>query len=112
MKRRIAVPLEGGVLCSHFGHSEQFAIMDTDDKTVTGESRMVPPPHEHGVLPRWLAEKGVTDVIAGGMGQGARDILSRHSIRVFSGAPVKSPAELAEDLLNDRLVTGVNNCHH
>ncbi|MDX9812306.1 MAG: NifB/NifX family molybdenum-iron cluster-binding protein, partial [Bacteroidales bacterium] len=35
MKKRIAIPLEGGILCSHFGHCEQFAIVDAEDKTIT-----------------------------------------------------------------------------
>ncbi len=83
MKKRIAIPLEGGVLCSHFGHCEQFA-----------------------------AEQGITDVIAGGIGQRAIGLFNRHSINVFVGAPVKSPDELAADLLNNRLQTGANYCDH
>jgi predicted Fe-Mo cluster-binding NifX family protein len=56
MKKRIAIPLEGGILCSHFGHCEQFAIVDADDKTITAETLITPPPHEPGLLPGWLAE--------------------------------------------------------
>ncbi|HOO67561.1 MAG: NifB/NifX family molybdenum-iron cluster-binding protein [Bacteroidales bacterium] len=112
MKKRIAIPLEGGILCSHFGHCEQFAIVDADDKNITGETLITPPPHEPGLLPGWLAEKGITDVIAGGMGQRAISIFNQHSINVFVGAPVKSPDELAADLLNDRLQAGANYCDH
>ena len=69
MKKKIAIPLEEGILCSHFGHCQQFAIIDADGNNVTGETFITPPPHEPGLLSGWLAEKGVTDVIAGGMGQ-------------------------------------------
>ncbi len=112
MKKRIAIPLEGGILCSHFGHCEQFAIVDAENMSITGETLVTPPPHEPGLLPAWLAEKGVTDVIAGGMGQRAISIFNHHSINVFVGAPVKSPDELAQDLINDRLQAGANYCDH
>jgi predicted Fe-Mo cluster-binding NifX family protein len=112
MKKRIAIPLEGGMLCSHFGHCEQFALLDADDNSITKETMITPPPHEPGLLPGWLAEKGVTDVIAGGMGQRAIGLFNRHSINVFVGAPVKSPDELATDLLNNRLQAGANYCDH
>ena len=105
---KYAVPLSGGVLAQHFGHCEQFAIVDADDRTITCETLITPPPHEPGLLPGWLAEKGVTDVIAGGMGERAISIFNQHAINVFVGAPVKNPDELAADLLNERLQAGAN----
>ncbi len=112
MKKRIAIPLEGGILCSHFGHCEQFAIVDAEGNAITKETLITPPPHEPGLLPGWLAERGVTDVIAGGMGQRAIGLFNSHKINVFVGAPVKSPDELATDLLNDKLQAGANYCDH
>ncbi len=112
MKKRIAIPLESGILCSHFGHCEQFAIIDTENNTISSESLITPPPHEPGLLPGWLAEKGVTDVIAGGMGQRAIDLFNLQKINVFVGAQMKSPEELATDLLNNSLSAGANYCDH
>lgn len=112
MKRRIAIPLENGMLSPHFGHARKFAIVDADASSIQGEQLLTPPPHEHGVLPVWLAEKGVTDVIAGGMGQGAKVLLSKHNIKVFTGIPQKTPSELVTDLLNDKLVEGAGQCDH
>ncbi|MDX9811460.1 MAG: NifB/NifX family molybdenum-iron cluster-binding protein [Bacteroidales bacterium] len=112
MNKRIAIPLENGILCSHFGHCQQFAILDADNNTITSESLVTPPPHEPGLLPAWLAEKGVTDVIAGGMGQRAINLFNQQNINVFVGAPVKEPKELANDLLNDSLLVGANYCDH
>ena len=71
MNKRIAIPLQNGQLCSHFGHCQQFAIIDVENEAITEETLVTPPPHEPGLLPAWLAEKGVTNVIAGGMGQKA-----------------------------------------
>ncbi len=112
MNKRIAIPLEDGILCSHFGHCQQFAIIDTDNGSIKSETLITPPPHEPGLLPAWLAEKGVTDVIAGGMGQRAISLFNQQNINVFAGAQVKDPKELANDLLNNTLHTGANSCDH
>jgi len=112
MKKKIAIPLEDGILCSHFGHCEQFAIIDAESKDITSETLVTPPAHEPGLLPGWLAEKGVTDVIAGGMGQRAIDLFNQQNINVFVGAPIKLPKDLANDLLNDILSAGANYCDH
>jgi predicted Fe-Mo cluster-binding NifX family protein len=112
MKKRIAIPLENGILCSHFGHCEQFAIIDTDNNNVSAEELVTPPPHEPGLLPAWLAERAVTDVIAGGMGQRAINLFNQQNINVFVGAQLKSPKELANDLLNNSLAAGANYCDH
>ncbi|MBN3035474.1 MAG: NifB/NifX family molybdenum-iron cluster-binding protein [Bacteroidales bacterium] len=112
MKKRIAIPLEQGRLCMHFGHCEEFAIYEAEEDTITGEIRVTPPMHQPGVLPGWIAEQGVTDVIAGGMGQRAIQLFNQHRVNVFVGAGMKDPKELAEDLLNDRLEAGANYCDH
>ena len=36
----------------------------------------MPPEHRPGVYPRWVAALGVTDVIAGGIGQRAIDLFN------------------------------------
>ena len=112
MLRRIAIPLENGILCSHFGHCQQFAVIDTEFKNIVNEVLVTPPPHEPGLLPAWLAGKGVTDVIAGGMGQRAINLFNQQNINVFVGAPTKSHRELAHDLVNDSLIAGANCCDH
>ncbi|MFA6334923.1 MAG: NifB/NifX family molybdenum-iron cluster-binding protein [Bacteroidales bacterium] len=112
MKCTLAIPLENGVLCSHFGHCQQFAIIDVENNAIIGEKFVTPPPHEPGLLPGWLAERGVTDVIAGGMGQRALDLFSAQNIKVNVGAQSKSPAELVSDWLKNSLETGSNACDH
>lgn len=53
-----AIPTAQGRLCAHFGHCEEFAFVEIDekDKKITGVSKKTPPPHEPGVLPRWLVQ--------------------------------------------------------
>jgi predicted Fe-Mo cluster-binding NifX family protein len=112
MLRKIAIPLENGILCAHFGHCRQFAIIDAENGNIKNESFVTPPPHEPGLLPAWLAEKCVTDVIAGGMGQRAIDLFNQRKINVFVGAQQKPPKDLANDLINNTLIAGANYCDH
>jgi ATP-binding protein involved in chromosome partitioning len=112
MKQTIAIPVSNNCLCRHFGHCEKFAIFTTEENNITGESYLIPPPHEPGVLPGWLASKGVTIVIAGGMGQRAVSLLNRQNITVLTGAGGKHPGTLVEEFLADKLETGVNACDH
>ncbi len=109
---KFAIPLAQGVLCAHFGHSEQFAIVDTQDGEIKGKELLTPPPHEPGVLPRWLQELGVKVVIAGGMGRRAQDLFNQNGIEVVVGAPSDEPESLIQNYLTGALATGENLCDH
>ena len=76
---KIAIPVTNGRLSSHFGHCEQFAVVDVDDvgKSITNSELLTPPVHEPGVLPKWLSEMSVNLVIAGGMGQRALQLFAQ-----------------------------------
>ena len=109
---KFAIPLARGVLCNHFGHSEEFAIIDTESGQIKGKELHTPPPHEPGVLPRWLGELGVKVVIAGGMGRRALDLFEQKGIQVAVGAPSAPPETLVEQYLQGNLITGQNICDH
>jgi len=111
---RIAIPLSGGQLSQHFGHSEQFLFVDADleQQKVLYKKVETAPEHAPGLLPRWLAGHGVGIVIAAGLGGHARDLLAASSIQVLSGVSVVDPDVLVTDLVNGRLETGTNHCDH
>jgi ATP-binding protein involved in chromosome partitioning len=111
---KIAIPLAGGRLSAHFGHCEQFAIVDVDleSKAIKDQALLNPPPHEPGVLPAWLAEQGVTAIIAGGMGQRAQMLFSDKNIEVIIGAGAETPEQLVTDYLAGTLQVGDNICDH
>jgi len=113
MTKQIAVPTdENGVLDAHFGHCKFFILMQVEDGKIASEKRLTPPPHEPGVLPKWLAGQGATDIIAGGMGQRAIQIFNQHGVNVFVGAPQLPAKELAEGLLTEKLTFAANYCDH
>ncbi len=111
---KIAIPLAGDTLSAHFGHCDQFAIVsvDPESKVVKEELRLTPPGHEPGVLPTWLAEQGVTVIIAGGMGQRAQMLFTDKGIEVVVGAASETPEELVSHYLAGSLTTGENICDH
>ncbi len=111
---KIAIPLVNGKLSMHFGHCETFALIDVDEenKKVTKTETLPPPPHEPGLLPRWLGEKGATMIIAGGMGQRAQDLFAEQNIGVVVGAPSGTPEEIVSAYLSGSLVSGSNTCDH
>ena len=110
---KIAIPLSDGRLCMHFGHCEQFALMETDEQNnAVNKTLLTPPPHEPGVLPRWLQEQGANVIIAGGMGHRARQLFAQSNIRVVVGAPAEGPEELVSGYLDGTLETGDNVCDH
>lgn len=111
---KIAIPMANGNLCLHFGHCEQFALFDVEEKArqITGTQMLTPPPHEPGVLPRWLLKQGASLIIAGGMGQRAQALFAENGIKVVVGAEGQSPEQLVMHYLNGTLVSGANVCDH
>lgn len=107
-----AVPVAGGKLCAHFGHCEQFALVETKDGKISGTQMHTPPPHEPGVLPKWLHEMGANVILAGGMGARAQEIFRENGIQVVIGAPMDAPEPLVNQYLSGNLVTGDNICDH
>jgi predicted Fe-Mo cluster-binding NifX family protein len=109
---KFAIPLAEGKLTAHFGHCQEFALIDADENGISQKEILIPPPHEPGVLPRWLGEQGADVVIAGGMGQRAMTLFQENNISVVVGAPVEIPEKLVESYLNNTLQNGQNICDH
>jgi predicted Fe-Mo cluster-binding NifX family protein len=111
---KIALPLADGKLAMHFGHCERFAIVDVDPATkkILKREDIAAPPHEPGLLPPWLAERGVKMIIAGGMGQRAHNLFAQHGVEVMMGAPAETPEKLVADYFAGTLILGANICDH
>ena len=107
-----AVPVAQGKVCAHFGHCDQFALVETENGQIKGKTMHTPPPHEPGVLPAWLHEMGANIIIAGGMGSRAQGLFNQNGIKVVIGAPQDSPESVVNQYLTDTLVTGANICDH
>ncbi|MBN1676257.1 MAG: P-loop NTPase [Kiritimatiellae bacterium] len=111
---RIAIPVAQGRLSAHFGHCEEFALIDADldAKIIRGKEMVAAPEHQPGLLPKWLAERGANVIIAGGMGMRAQSLFTEQNIAVVVGAPAEEPDAIAQKYVAGTLTTGTNICDH
>jgi ATP-binding protein involved in chromosome partitioning len=111
---RIAIPIADGKLAMHFGHCEQFAMIDVDPATkkILKQDFLEAPEHQPGLLPVWLKERGADVILAGGMGSRAQNLFTQNGIKVVTGVPCEAPDALVKGYLEDTLQTGDNICDH
>ena len=109
---KFAIPMAEGKLTAHFGHCQEFALIEVEKDEIKNKEVLIPPPHEPGVLPKWLSEVGANVIIAGGMGQRAISLFNENNIKVVVGAPSLEPESLVNSYMNGSLVTGGNVCDH
>ena len=111
---RFAIPVSDGLLCPHFGHCQEFALIDVDKASnrVLGVTTIPAPEHEPGLLPAWLADRGANFIIAGGMGSRAQQLFAEQGVTVVTGASAAEPEAVVQQYLSGVLVTGDNVCDH
>lgn len=107
---KIAAPISGGALATHFGHCERFAIFDVASDGGVRRHDIAPPLHAPGVFPTWLREQGVTVVVARGMGARAQLAFADNFIEVVAGAAGEDPDLVVREFLAGRLARGANPC--
>lgn len=83
---KIAVAVEGNTISGHFGHCEGFEIYQVENKEIKEQKFVENPGHKPGFLPKFLAEKGIDVIIAGGMGGSAQTLFTDNDIKVVVGA--------------------------
>ena len=101
-----------GKLTAHFGHCQEFALVEVEENEINNKEILVPPPHEPGVLPKWLGELCANVIIAGGMGGRALELFEQNGIKVVTGAPSLEPEVLIKSYLDNTLKAGENVCDH
>jgi len=112
MNQKIAIPTQDGVLYPHFGKAPQVTIVTVEENKVKECIVLTSPEHEHGAMPRFISAQGCTDVLCGGLGQGAVKMLNDMGIEVHGGAPALPVAQLVELYLNGSIEYGDSSCHH
>ena len=108
---RIAIAQDGNQVSGHFGHCENYAIFDVEDSIIYRRDDLPNPGHEPGRLPVFLAEHGVNQIIAGGMGPRAVELFRANGIGVLLGIS-GNVDYIAQDYIAGRLVPGESSCHH
>jgi len=82
---RVAISTEGDNVSAHFGRCPVFTIVDIEDGKVSNKEQIDNPGHHPGFLPKFLHDKGVICIIAGGMGQNAVQLFEQEGIQHIVG---------------------------
>lgn len=109
---KLAVTYNNGEIFQHFGHTEYFKIYEIQDGKIQ-ESQVVSTNGQgHGALAGFLKEQGVTSLICGGIGGGAKNALADADILVYGGVSGNAD-EATKALLNGTLQFNPNvTCNH
>ncbi|MBO8153877.1 NifB/NifX family molybdenum-iron cluster-binding protein [Thermovirga sp.] len=108
---KIAVAMENGNVCEHFGHAPSYAIFTIQENKIVEKEELANPGHTPGFLPKWMASFGVDAIIAGGMGPRAVQLFKEQGITPVIGA--KGPVEeVVQKYCEGTLQTGPSACDH
>ena len=109
---KIAVTYDKGEIFQHFGKTEQFKVYEIKDGKVQSSAILDTNGKGHGALSGFLKENGVSALICGGIGEGAKTALTEEGITLYGG--VSGQADQAvEDFLSDKLSYSTDTtCNH
>ncbi len=110
--KKLAIPVTSGQLAAHFGHAEAFYFYEIENNKVIKQSMEMPPAHEQGVIPRWVAEMKATNIIVGGIGGMAVNIFTQNGVEVHAGITSGNPQNLVERFINGELNNAPEACEH
>lgn len=109
---KVAVTYENGEIFQHFGRTQQFKVYEIDNGKVVSSEVVGNEGKGHGELVGVLRQLGVSTLICGGLGAGARQGLEASGIRVCSGN-TGSADVAAEKFANGTLeMCSQANCDH
>lgn len=108
---KIAVTTQGNQIYQHFGKCPTFTLLTVEDGQITQRETLDASEHGHAALAGFLQAAGVTDVICGGIGAGARNMVESAGIRLYSG--IAGPIDAAVSaLIAGQLADQGGSCGH
>lgn len=110
--KKVAIPVEAGHLCSHFGGAKYFDIYEIENNQIIQQETLEAPKHVPGILPKWLGSMEVTDILAGGMGQRAIKLLEQYNISAHTGIAVDTIENVLKRFLDGTLEITFAECTH
>lgn len=108
---KIAVTTEGDQIFQHFGKCPVFTVFTIEGGKIAGKELVDASEHGHAALTGFLQSAGVDTVICGGIGGGARDMLSSAGIALVSGAEGNIEAAV-NAYIKGRLTDQNGSCSH
>jgi len=100
---RIAVPIRESIFCEHFGRCTGFVLCDVSGQDrEPGQVREIVRKHGTGKcesLPEWLAQMGITHILAGGIGEVGRHHFEQIGITISVGHSGRDPRDVLRKFL-------------
>jgi predicted Fe-Mo cluster-binding NifX family protein len=82
---KAAISTDAGSVSAHFGRCPTFTIVEIEDGKVLRREELDNPGHQPGFIPRFLSDRGVECIVAGGMGQRATALFDEFDIKTIVG---------------------------
>lgn len=108
---KIAIPTKDGNIDDHFGHCAYYTIYSVNNSIITNKETL-PSPQGCGCksnIAYQLQEMGVTIMLAGNMGEGAKNKLNNCGITVFRGC-IGNTDSIVNDYINGNLNDSGQGC--
>ncbi|QHI71817.1 P-loop NTPase [Aminipila terrae] len=112
LSSKIAVPYDEGQVFQHFGHTEQFEIVEILNGKIVNKDIITSDCGGHGALAGFLADNGISTLICGGIGSGAITALSQAGIKVVSGVTGDADEQIALYLAGKLRTSDQATCDH
>jgi len=106
---KIAISTEGEFVSAHFGRCPNFTIIEIEDGKLVKKEVIDNPGHHPGYLPQFLHEKGVSCIIAGGMGRRASSLFTEQGVQTIVGID-GGIDEVIDKIIKGTLKGGENIC--
>ena len=106
---KIAVSTDNGYVSAHFGRCASYTIYDIDESSILAKEEIPNPGHEPGFLPKFLSEKGVQCILAGGMGPRAQALFAQKNIATVIGVQ-GAVDDVMQKYLDQELEEGEDLC--
>lgn len=113
-KMKIALPTKGNIIDDHFGHCESFTVFTINDNDEIESKEIIPSANGCGCksgISAVLKEKSVEIMLAGNMGEGAKNVLENHDIAVYRGCSGDA-TEVTRAFLRGELNDSGESCAH
>jgi predicted Fe-Mo cluster-binding NifX family protein len=108
---KVAISTDGDSVAAHFGRCPAYTLVEIADGSILSRELIANPGHEPGFLPGYLAQRGVTCIVAGGMGPRAQGLFDQQGIETIVGVS-GSIEETLQALLRGELESGETLCEH
>lgn len=113
-KMKIALPTKSNIIDDHFGHCESFTVFTINDNDEIESKEIIPSANGCGCksgIASVLKQKGVEIMLAGNMGEGAKNVLENHDIAVYRGCRGDA-TEVTRAFLRGELNDSGESCAH